>query len=89
MINEEANAANDLLRRELDIRLQEAVAFIRDNDPEWCQAHSAKQPNGEIPTNKSKFFRDSLTNPHHLCISNSIEVRKMERILFFLHFKIL
>ena len=43
MINEEAIAEDDLLRRELDIRLQEAVAFIRDNDPERCQALSAKQ----------------------------------------------
>lgn len=53
LIIEEAIAEDDLLRRELDIRLQEAVAFIRENDPKWYIAYSAKQ-NSEKPTNKAK-----------------------------------
>ncbi len=54
IIIEEAIAEDDLLHRELDIRLQEAVAFIRDNDPEWYQTHSEKQLSSKMPTNKSK-----------------------------------
>lgn len=50
MILEEAVAEDDLLFRELDIRLREAVAFIRDNDPEWYQAHSENQLSGKMPT---------------------------------------
>lgn len=54
MILEEAVAEDDLLFRELEVRLREAVAFIRDNDTEWYQAHSENQESGEIPNNKSK-----------------------------------
>jgi hypothetical protein len=43
MIIEEAIAENDLLYEELDVRLQEAVAYIQNNDPEWYQAHTANQ----------------------------------------------
>ncbi|HSI76402.1 MAG TPA: hypothetical protein VK957_10915 [Lunatimonas sp.] len=53
MIIEEAVAEDDLLYEELDVRLQEAVAFTQVNDPEWYQAHSTKQ-NSVMPTNKSK-----------------------------------
>lgn len=54
MIIEEAIAEDDLLYEELDVRLQEVVAFIRKNDPEWYQAHSANQLSSKMPIKKTK-----------------------------------
>ena len=52
-IIEEAIAEDDLLYGELDVRLQEAVTFIQDNDPEWYQSLSANQLSNKMSTHKT------------------------------------